>query len=278
MKIFFPTIHSARVSRAWGVKHSMYLTEGNRHMGVDFAVPVGTAIYACADGVVELSTDTNAHGYGRHIVIQHDGYKSLYAHLSSRKVQAGDEVKAGDVIGATGGDPNDADKIDGASSGAHLHFEIALPEMPAGDSVKTFLGYTVNPIVYLSDHLPDAVARGSVESKKGLTVRSGPGVDNDPLYAVHYDTDMEFIETRQVGADLWGRLRTLREEWVAIRYKGTYLVELVSKPQPVPPSGSAMLAGVHFTGEVVFDYTDGRQEVWHVTDAVLQPGPARGER
>lgn len=41
-----------------------------------------------------------------------------------------------------------------------------------------------------------------------------------------------------------------------------------------PPEGET-IAGVRFSGEVVFDWTDGRQEVYHVTDVPFIKGPAR---
>lgn len=43
-------------------------------------------------------------------------------------------------------------------------------------------------------------------------------------------------------------------------------------PEPEPPTSD--IAGVRFTGEVIFDFTDGRQDVWHVTDVPFEKGPA----
>lgn len=93
---------------------------------VDFAAPVGTPVYAVADGTITRSYDIS--GYEPRNAVQ-NGYKSygrveylktdagpevLYAHLSRRSVGAGTRVQGGSVIGYTGNT--------GHSTGPHLHF------------------------------------------------------------------------------------------------------------------------------------------------------------
>ena len=93
---------------------------GTLHDGLDFGGPIGTPIYAVADGVVKQSGP--ASGYGNWIIIEHeiDGeiVDSLYGHMAAEGlfVKAGDEVEAGQHIAA----------IDskGFSTGPHLHFGI----------------------------------------------------------------------------------------------------------------------------------------------------------
>jgi murein DD-endopeptidase MepM/ murein hydrolase activator NlpD len=98
------------------------------HRGVDFKAPKGTPILATADGTVEFADEEKR--YGLKVVIQHDGeYKSLYAHMSEIKVQAGQQVKKGTVIGLVGSS--------GLSTAPHLHYEI----------IKN--GKAVNPADYL---------------------------------------------------------------------------------------------------------------------------------
>ena len=85
------------------------------HSGIDFRGPIGTPIYATADGVVVTAQYSG--GYGQKVVIDHGyGHSTLYAHMSAIAVDVGDQVKRGDNIGALGNT--------GRSSGPHLHYEI----------------------------------------------------------------------------------------------------------------------------------------------------------
>ncbi len=85
------------------------------HKGVDIAAPEGRKIYAAEDGTVSRTAVMNM-GYGNHLIIDHDGYRTLYAHCLELLVNEGDQVKQGDVIALVGNTGN--------STGAHLHFEV----------------------------------------------------------------------------------------------------------------------------------------------------------
>ena len=86
------------------------------HSGFDFAAPIGTSVYSTGDGVVE-STESSFRGYGNCIIINHGfGYKTRYAHLSAFKVNPGQKIKRGDIIGLVGNS--------GLSTGPHLHYEV----------------------------------------------------------------------------------------------------------------------------------------------------------
>jgi murein DD-endopeptidase MepM/ murein hydrolase activator NlpD len=85
-------------------------------------MPKGVKIYAAYDGIVITSMIMG--GYGNYIVIKHpDGYRTAYAHLSSRLVSATNIVKEGQLIGESGGKPGDPGA--GSTTGPHLHFEVA---------------------------------------------------------------------------------------------------------------------------------------------------------
>lgn len=88
------------------------------HNGVDMASSYGSNILASASGEVIVSRGSGYNGgYGLYIVIKHgNGTQTLYAHMSSVLVSAGDRVSQGQVIGKMGST--------GKSSGTHLHFEI----------------------------------------------------------------------------------------------------------------------------------------------------------
>lgn len=103
---------------------------GRMHRGVDIAAPVGTPIYAAADGTVARA-GWNSGGYGNLVDIRHpDGSMTRYAHNSRLLVRVGQQVRQGQHIAAMGST--------GYSTGPHLHFEIHLP----GSG-------TVNPVAYL---------------------------------------------------------------------------------------------------------------------------------
>lgn len=91
------------------------------HKGIDLAAPIGTPIYAAADGIVTRVAHQGDRGYGSFIVIDHGGGMStLYAHMYPHQVQVqvGERVKKGQRIGSVGNN--------GRSTGPHLHFEIHI--------------------------------------------------------------------------------------------------------------------------------------------------------
>jgi murein DD-endopeptidase MepM/ murein hydrolase activator NlpD len=86
------------------------------HNGQDFEVPYGTQVYATGDGKV-IESGWNSGGFGNCIVIDHGyGFQTVYGHLSSIKVVAGQNVKRGDFIGISGNT--------GQSTGPHLHYQV----------------------------------------------------------------------------------------------------------------------------------------------------------
>ena len=110
---------------------------GRMHEGIDFTPGLGAPIQAIADGVVTSATEAGG-AYGVNIRIEHviDGkvVESHYAHMinGSMKVQVGDQVHVGQVIGNTGNT--------GRSTGPHTHFEIR------------YNGTAVDPAPWLAEH------------------------------------------------------------------------------------------------------------------------------
>lgn len=84
---------------------------------VDFVAPTGTRIMAFQKGTVVVSREGGWNGgFGSYIVLSHEGFQTLYAHLSLVLVKAGDFVRQGTAIGYSG----DSGKV----TGPHLHFEV----------------------------------------------------------------------------------------------------------------------------------------------------------
>lgn len=89
---------------------------GRLHQGVDLAVPTGVPVYSAFTGQVRVSRYSQK-GYGNIVVVRHEnGLETVYAHLSERKVEVGDWIDAGHIIGLSGST--------GRSNGPHLHFEV----------------------------------------------------------------------------------------------------------------------------------------------------------
>ena len=106
------------------------------HKGTDIGrVGYTSPIYAAKSGTVIVSQRSRS--YGNYVVISHgSGNTTLYGHMSSRKVEVGQYVNQGDVIGITGSTGN--------STGPHLHFEITengVRVNPLSDGAQPQMGY-----------------------------------------------------------------------------------------------------------------------------------------
>jgi murein DD-endopeptidase MepM/ murein hydrolase activator NlpD len=120
-------------SSDFGYRYDPYFHRWQLHAGTDFAAASGTSIYAAAAGTV-VRAGWNG-GYGNYTCIYHgqtrsgQGIATCYAHQSAIVVSSGQQVARGQLIGRVG--------TTGASTGAHLHFEVRLDGTP------------VNPLGYL---------------------------------------------------------------------------------------------------------------------------------
>lgn len=101
------------------ISTQMYYSSGKYHGALDYAVPIGTTVYAAADGVV-LSVASISGSYGNYVVIQHtNGLRTWYAHGNGVfYVSSGQTVSKGQAIMQSGNSGN--------STGAHLHFEVRV--------------------------------------------------------------------------------------------------------------------------------------------------------
>ncbi len=96
---------------------------GVEHEGMDIAVGQGSPIYSSADGIVFIVRDGGEKGFTYVLIGHRGGYATLYGHLSTVTVRAGQEVTAGQQIGLSGGLPGTPGSGP-LTSGAHLHFEV----------------------------------------------------------------------------------------------------------------------------------------------------------
>jgi murein DD-endopeptidase MepM/ murein hydrolase activator NlpD len=116
---FIPPVTSTRRTSFFGDRRVYAYVDGSTdtsiHAGVDYGVPTGTEVRACAAGRVVLAVFRIS--TGNSVILEHlPGVYSLYYHLDSISTQEGNIVRAGELLGLSGST--------GLSTGPHLHWEI----------------------------------------------------------------------------------------------------------------------------------------------------------
>jgi len=139
-------VRLAAFTSGYGVRSDPFKGGAAMHAGIDLSGPLGTPIYATADGVV-MNAGWNSGGYGNLIKIDHGrGIETRYGHLSSIGIQPGQKVTRGQLIGRMGST--------GRSTGSHLHYEVRIDGRP------------VNPIPFMksTDYLMAMKKGGNTHS------------------------------------------------------------------------------------------------------------------
>lgn len=120
------------VTSTFGMREHPLFGDERPHTGIDIGAAAGSAVVAADSGTVAVATYSSS--YGNYVTIYHsNGDYTLYAHMSSLAVTAGQNVTQGDVIGYVGST--------GWATMPHLHFEIRVN------------GSTVNPLGYFSNYV-----------------------------------------------------------------------------------------------------------------------------
>lgn len=123
--IFGWPLDTIRITQLFGgtefSKNNPQLYSRPFHNGIDFGIPLGSKVYSVMDGVVMGIGNTdafpNCRSWGKWVLIKHNnGLTTLYAHLSSILVSAGDSVTKGQTIALSGST--------GISTGPHLHLTV----------------------------------------------------------------------------------------------------------------------------------------------------------
>ncbi|HEX8484102.1 M23 family metallopeptidase [Sphingomonas sp.] len=113
----------------FGIRSDPFRGTAAMHAGVDIPGPVGTPIYATADGIISHAGRQG--GYGNLVEINHGkGIATRYGHLSQILVADHARVTRGQMIALMGST--------GRSTGPHLHYEVRID------------GHAVNPIPFLT--------------------------------------------------------------------------------------------------------------------------------
>ena len=99
------------------------------HTGVDLAAPLGTEVHSATAGTALTGYDPAGAGQYVEVVVD-DRVRILYCHLSAFRVQWGDPVTPGQVIGLVG--------ATGLATGPHVHLQVNVDGTP------------VDPVAFLS--------------------------------------------------------------------------------------------------------------------------------
>jgi len=160
---------STRITSPYGYRKHPVTNKYTGHNGIDIGATKrginGDKLYAVADGEVIISKVNGGgikKGYGYYIVVQHNGFATLYGHQMSLIVKVGQRVKAGQLIGYMGNT--------GTSTATHLHFGVT--------EGNYWNMKWINPALYLlnkSEKVVDSVDKDikdiNIKNIKELTVK-----------------------------------------------------------------------------------------------------------
>ncbi|MGF7171515.1 murein DD-endopeptidase MepM/ murein hydrolase activator NlpD [Sphingobium xanthum] len=150
-------VENISLTSSFGNRSDPFNGRRRMHQGIDIPGPIGTPIYATADGVVQRAEWAN--GYGNLVEINHgNGLETRYGHMSKLIAQPNERVRRGQLIGLMGST--------GRSTGSHLHYEVRIA------------GAAVNPMPYIEGtnyelalaqakaHNEQQIAMGGPEARK----------------------------------------------------------------------------------------------------------------
>lgn len=144
-------VHTLSFTSNFGIRSDPFRGTAAMHAGVDIPGPVGTPIYATADGIVSHAGLQG--GYGNLVELNHGkGIATRYGHLSKILVADHARVTRGQLIALMGST--------GRSTGPHLHYEVRID------------GHAVNPIPFLTT--ADYLLAAQDRSVNAIPISTGP--------------------------------------------------------------------------------------------------------
>ena len=161
VEVAVPSINPVEImkfSSGYGYRSAPTRGASRNHKGIDIPGPVGTPIYATADGMIGRAQWVS--GYGKFVEINHgNAVQTRYGHLSAMNVAPGQRIRKGDVLGYMGST--------GRSTGSHLHYEVRIA------------GEAINPTAFLSPVKGDTAASNLLLAANAAGSKSigGPAED-----------------------------------------------------------------------------------------------------
>lgn len=141
-------VDAMALTSSFGTRNDPFNGRRARHNGIDIPGPIGTPIYATADGTIGRAQRLG--GYGNYVEVEHgNAIQTRFGHLSAIAVASGQRVRRGDIIGYMGST--------GRSTGSHLHYEVRIAGAP------------VNPLPFIAEDGVMVAAAGH-----GTTALGGP--------------------------------------------------------------------------------------------------------
>ena len=105
------------ITSEYGARDQIFNGVNGYHTGLDIANSLNTEIKSATSGIVKSVQKMDKY-YGNNIEIETNGVIFKYAHLNEIKVNEGQKIDQGDIIGLMGST--------GMSTGSHLHLEIII--------------------------------------------------------------------------------------------------------------------------------------------------------
>lgn len=236
-----------QLTQAFGARPEVYNKFGlPGHEGLDFMAPLGSEVYAVADGTVtEVRLDGNTNPmqfpYGNQVRIQHEeGYETIYAHLDQVVVVRGQVVRTGQLIAL-------ADNT-GHSSGSHLH--LTLKKRGATQAGLTNYPHDIiDPTPFLEPFQPGGGVQPTPPTQPTLYVtvnspelgylnlRSAPYTGNNFLARINHGARLGVLEDADLARAKIGQ----NNQWLWVRtddgkigYVAAWYVQLAAPPTSPP--------------------------------------------
>lgn len=188
---------AGRISSPFGTRTHPIRGRRGMHKGIDIAAPMGSPIYASANGIFERVGVSKS--YGNVIYIRHDdGRLTRYAHMSAfgPGIQPGKSVGmpviAGELIGYVGST--------GKSTGPHLHFEYR-----DSDGVANAAS-VLNPVEYFSKadaDIADKTIDAAITTAKNDTINEPivPSLGKNSRTKVNLDKVNKTVDKAKMAKD-----------------------------------------------------------------------------